>query len=247
MWGCEWRKQRKEKEVVDFLQHHTFKLKDPIGPDPVLPLLRQEEMLTLIRDKRVFGAVCVSGSFPESLRSGPRDQFPLIFKRQDISREDIPEGSYMRKYLDAHNFCQRPQQFLISSHFCRQLTMTTDYLVFLLEYGFQVEKIYTVLQWQKEAVFRGFVDQMTQGRADAKAAKNEELSLLYKLVVNRYVFERFIFIFRFEIVALCFQLLWIFSFLSRQRSYRGQVLRRKNHGETREKAKLPRGLPSRSR
>ena len=65
------------------------------------------------------------------------EQFPPLFKHQDVGRDDVCED--LRAYLEANNLVRKPQRQLISSFWAEQALVTSELCRFYMRLGCSIK------------------------------------------------------------------------------------------------------------
>ncbi len=157
MWECEWEDtQRNDTDLKQFLKSVRL-------PHFNVWKMTMEQILKGVRDGSIFGLVeCDLRVPPES-----RDYFtemPPIFKNVNISMADI--GNHMRQYAEEMNIMKKPRRSLIGSMFGVKVLLATPLLVWYLEHGLEVTRVYEVIQYKANPCFEEFGNRVSQARRD---------------------------------------------------------------------------------
>jgi hypothetical protein len=106
--------------------------------------------------------------FPQHLRVGP-----VSVKNVELSREQLPD--HMREFAERENHMPRPQRSLIGSMRGERILLFTDLLVWYLEHGLVVDRIYQIVEYEANAVYREFGDSVTSARRAGDVDATQEL------------------------------------------------------------------------
>ena len=136
MWGCQW-KQIKRRLRVRESPFSAFYF------DRYIPW---QNIVAAIQRNVFFGIANVDISAPESVREKYRQiNFPPLFKRAEHKIESLsPE---MAAFYEAYGTKPTPQ--LTVGFEAEGMSLSSDYLKFLLDIGFLVKKLHWALEYQK--------------------------------------------------------------------------------------------------
>lgn len=151
MWECEW-KQHKELHSI----HNRYAY-------PTEAIYRMSETMVLeeIKNGRIFGAVQVDIHVPESLK-GYFQEMPPIFKNVPIKYEDI--GVFMQNFLEETGRTFKDTKYLIGSMFGEKILITTPLLVWYMDHGLIVTRVWQVIEFKPAKCFKGFADTVSNDR-----------------------------------------------------------------------------------
>jgi len=151
MWGCEWKRLKK---TVKFVTNNLY-------PGEEKVYLREGEIMKMIKDGSLFGAVEVDIRVPEHLKKYFEEMTPL-FKNTTVSYEDI--GEYMQAHLKTTNKSFKEERYLIGSMFADKILLITPLLRWYLEHGLEVTKIHQLIQFNPKPCFKTFGDRVSDDR-----------------------------------------------------------------------------------
>jgi hypothetical protein len=144
--------------------------------------LTLDRAVEAIRARQLFGFVECDVRVPDHL-TDKFSEMPPIFKNVELSREQLSE--HMREFAERENHMPRPQRSLIGSMRGERILLFTDLLVWYLEHGLVIDKIYQIVEYEANAVYREFGDSVTTARrAGDVDASQELLANTSKLVGN---------------------------------------------------------------
>ena len=163
MWECEWRSFVKETPMPDNQYHY---------PGEEKYRLTEHEILDMVRDGSMFGAIEVDIQVPTNLRDKFSEMTP-IFKNAEVTEDHI--GTYMREFLAASEQKFQNTKYLIGSVFGNKILLITPLLKWYLEHGLVVTKVHQLVQFQPKRCFKRFADQVSN---DRRAGKSRHMHLL---------------------------------------------------------------------
>ena len=127
MWECDWRLlKRTNRELQWFINTEVRRTLDKVK------IMSPEQILSEVRNERLFGCVEVDIRMPDHLKEKFREMCP-IFKNTEISRDDI--GDFMKVYAEEHNIMAQPRRSLIGSMKGDKILLATPLLKWYLEHG----------------------------------------------------------------------------------------------------------------
>ena len=151
MWECEYKRY---KDTHDVHNRYTYATESVYR-------MTQSSILEEIRQGRIFGAVEVDIHVPESLKSY-FEEMPPTFKNVVVKHEDI--GSHMQDYLEKAGKSFKNTKYLIGSMFGEKILIITPLLVWLLEHGLVVTRIYQIIEFSPASCFKPFADRVSNDR-----------------------------------------------------------------------------------
>ena len=151
MWECVWKKQER-------LERPANKYHYP-GEDKYR--LCEAEIMTMIKDGSLFGAVEVDIEVPDHLKDKFSEMTP-IFKNVEVTDCDI--GDFMTSYLTESGKKFANTRYLIGSMFGKKILLITPLLKWYLEHGLVVTKIHQIVQFQPKRCFQRFANQVSDDR-----------------------------------------------------------------------------------
>lgn len=123
--------------------------------------LREPQIMAMIKDGTLFGAVEVDIEVPEGLRKHFEEMTP-IFKNTTVSVDDI--GEYMKSHLKETKANFKETRYLIGSMYGEKILLTTPLIRWYLDHGLKVTKVYQVIQFDPKECFKTFGDQVSDDR-----------------------------------------------------------------------------------
>ncbi len=153
---CEWREMKKTNNDVKLFLNNRKKTKWT-NPTPI----STDKILTDIKRGRLFGVVECDIQVPPALRDHFKEMTP-IFKNIDIQRKDI--GEVMSEYAETNNIMNTARQGLIGSYFGKNIMLITPLLQWYVDHGLEVTNIYAVTEWEPNACFSAFGDNVSDAR-----------------------------------------------------------------------------------
>ena len=124
MRECQWKQLAKRADIAAYLK--TLKSVQPKRQ------LSFRKIIEGVKNGTLYGFLLVDIHTPNHLKEKYKD-FPLIIKNTFASRDDI--GEYMRNVAEEHGLLKKPQKYLISSHFGKEILINTEMATFCLEMG----------------------------------------------------------------------------------------------------------------
>ena len=146
----------------------------------------EKEILDDILHSRIFGFVKADFHLSPELQK-KTELFPLFFKRAMVSRDDV--GPLMKTFLEQANLLKKPRSELISSHFGKQLLVSTSLCAFYLQIGATVTNVSLVIQYSRTTALKKMVEDCCELRylASAKGPDEKTIGNLMKaLIVSLY-------------------------------------------------------------
>ena len=151
MWECSWRTLKKDvKPVNQYLYPSEDKYR-----------LSEGEIIGLIKDGTIFGAVEVDIHVPENLKEHFAEMTP-IFKNATVTKDDI--GAYMKQYMEEAGVKFSDTRYLIGSMFGEKILLIAPLLRWYLEHGLVVTKVHQLIQFSPRRCFKPFADQVSNDR-----------------------------------------------------------------------------------
>ena len=174
MRECEWKILRKQPQVSAFIRSLPY-------ANPRRQLSK-EKILEGISKNELYGFLFVDIETPQHLKE-KFDEFPMIYKNIDISRDDI--GDYMKRIAEEHGFLKKPRKYLVNSHFGKDVLISSSMVKFYLEMGLEITRIYEFVQFYPIKCFQQLGVGISNARrlADQDSSK-QVLGLTQKLLGN---------------------------------------------------------------
>ena len=151
MWECQWAEYKRSNTV-----HNRYMF-------PTEPLYRMSEntILERIKEGKIFGAAEVDIHVPDLLKPFFQEM-PPIFKNTVIKKDDI--GSFMQQFLEDAELSYKDTKYLIGSMFGEKILMITPLLVWCMEHGLVVTRVYQVIEFSPAKCFKQFADRVSNDR-----------------------------------------------------------------------------------
>jgi hypothetical protein len=118
-------------------------------------------ILNSVKEGKIFGALEVDIHVPDSLKAHFEEMTP-IFKNVVVKRADI--GKFMENYLTSAGKNFKDTRYLIGSMFAVKVLMITPLLVWYLEHGLEVTRVYQVIEFDPSRCFKKFTENITNDR-----------------------------------------------------------------------------------
>ena len=151
IWECSWRELKK---TVKFDNKYLY-------PGEERVYMRESEILKMVKEDKLFGAIEVDIIVPEELREYFSEMTP-IFKNTTINRSDI--GDYMLNYLENSKQKFSERRSLIGSMMGEKILLITPLLKWYIEHGLVVTCVHQVIQFDPKDCFRAFGEQVSNDR-----------------------------------------------------------------------------------
>ena len=171
---CEWLKKRKQPEVLKLIKDLRT-----VQPKHQLTF---EKILDGVQKDTLFGFLIVDIHTPDHLKEYLKD-FPPIVKNSMVSRDDI--GEYMRNVAEEHKLLEKPQKYLISSYFGKEILINTEMAKFYMELGLKITKIKEFIEFCPQKCFSKLANNIVDSRRSADVDKSKAIiALTNKLTGN---------------------------------------------------------------
>ena len=184
MRKCQWTEMRRQNPTIDeYCKPRASRRIDPLVFDKERPNLVQTlDLLEKLQERKVFGIVVCDIRVPDELKDYFSDFAPII-KHANINYEDI--GDYMQNVADRMGIKVKNRRCVIDSYFGKGIALTDEYLVWLLNKGLVVDRVYMFIWYNKEPIFREFANSITEMRIQGDKDKHSEMpALMAKLIGN---------------------------------------------------------------
>ncbi|XP_063692200.1 uncharacterized protein LOC134824307 isoform X1 [Bolinopsis microptera] len=193
IWECSWRELCSKQKPAN--KYHY--------PGEEKFRLTETDIISMIKKGSLFGAVEVDIHVPDHLKAKFSEMTP-IFKNVEVTVENI--GSFMNSYLNESGKTFSPTKYLIGSMFGQKILLITPLLLWYLEHGLEVTKIYQIIQFRPIKCFERFANQVSDDRraGDADSSKTmiaETSKLLGNSVYGHSIMDKA----RFTNVTFCDQ------------------------------------------
>ena len=161
MWECEWRVFLSEHGTPENQYHY---------PGEEKYRLSETEILNMIKDGSLFGAVEVDIEVPDHLKDKFSEMTP-IFKNVEVTEEHI--GDYMREFLAETGKKFQSTRYLIGSMHGEKILLITPLIKWYLENGLIITQIHQLIQFNPKKCFKRFADQVSDDRRAGKIQKKD--------------------------------------------------------------------------
>ena len=109
-------------------------------------------LLQMLLAMKVFGILVCDIILPEDKDAERmKKYFAPIIKHANINYKDI--GEFMQGVSDRSGIKVKDRRCVIQSYFGKGVGLIDEYVVWLLNKGFMVGKVYTLLRYNKEPIF----------------------------------------------------------------------------------------------
>ena len=156
MRECQWKQLAKRADIAAYLK--TLKAVQPKRQ------LYCNKILKGVKNGTLYGFLLVDIHTPNHLKEKCKD-FPVIIKNTCVSRDDI--GEYMRNVAKEHDLLKKPQKYLTSSHFGKEISINTEMAKFYLEMGLEITKIKEFIELYPQKCFAKLADEIVNSRRAA--------------------------------------------------------------------------------
>ena len=151
---CEWLYAKSNNnELKEFVKSLNIP-KHPVN-------MTEAEIKNKIKDGSLFGLVECDIHVPEELKDYFSEMTP-IFKHATISKDDV--SPLMQQYADHNGLMNTPTKSLIGSYTGEKIMLATPLLQWYIEHGLVVTKIYQTVEFQPQACFQKFADDVSNAR-----------------------------------------------------------------------------------
>ena len=153
---CEWNNMRQQYPTIDeFCKSRSRKVDPLVIDEQGSGLTKVPHLLQMLVAKKVFGILVCNIIIPqdedaECMKKYFEDFAPII-KHANIKYEDI--GEFMQGVSDRSGIQVKDRRSVIDSYFGKGVGLIDKYVVWLLNKGFMVEKVYTFIWYNKEPIF----------------------------------------------------------------------------------------------
>ena len=136
IYGCQWQRLKRRLRIKT----------SPFSEFYYESEITAENILTAIKNEMFFGIVNCDIFAPDSVKELYKEiNFPPLFLRKEPKIEDLSEE--MRSFYETYGTKPSPQ--LTVGYNATAMTLSTDYVKFLLDVGFVVSKLHWALEYQK--------------------------------------------------------------------------------------------------
>ena len=151
--------------------------------------LTQDQIIQYIRDGHLFGFVECDTEVPDHLKEYFSEMTPIL-KNVDVCLDDVAE--FMQEYAKQHNIKDVPRRLLIGSYFGKKIGLTTPLLKCYLEHGLVITRIYTTVEYIRNAAFSSFMTQIAQCHLEGDRDKDKALIAEMSKLIGNSSFGRMI-------------------------------------------------------
>ena len=121
--------------------------------------LKEDEILTLVKNEKMFGMVECDIEVPNHLKDHFSEMCPL-FCTTEVHFEDV--GRHMQDHIISENFSREPRRLLIAGLKAEKLLIATPLLKWYLEHGLKVTKIHQTVEYTPVKCFSSFVEKVSE-------------------------------------------------------------------------------------
>ena len=181
---CQWTEMRQQNPTIDeYCTSRASRQIDPLVFDKKRTNLVQTlDLLEKLQEHKVFGILVCDIRVPDDLKDYFRDFAPII-KHANINYEDT--GDYMLNVADRMGITVKNRRCVIDSYFAKGIVLRDEYLVWLLNKGLVVDRVYMFIRYHKEPIFRDFTNSITEMRNKGDKDKHSKMpALMAKLIGN---------------------------------------------------------------
>ena len=144
-------------------------------------------LLQTLLAKKVFGILVCDIIIPEDEDAERMkkyfEDFAPIIKHANINYKDI--GEFMQGVSDRSGIKVKDRGCVIDSYFSKGVELIDEYVVWLLNKGFMVDKVYTFIRYNKEPIFWDFANAITEMGIKGDKDKHSEMPpFMAKLIGN---------------------------------------------------------------
>ena len=185
---CEWTSMRRQYPTIDeFCKSRSWRVDPLVFDEQRSSLTTVPHLLQMLVEKKVFGILVCDIVIPEDEDADRMkkyfEDFAPIIKHANINYEDI--GEFVQGVSDRSGIKVKDRRCVIDSYFGKGVGLIDEYVVWLLNKGFMVEKVYTFIRYNKEPIFRDFANAITEMRIKGDKDKHSEMpALMAKLIGN---------------------------------------------------------------
>ena len=153
---CKWNSMQRQYPTIDELYKSRYRKVNPLVVDEQRSrLIKVPYLLQMLLAKKVFGILVCDIIIPED-KDAERmkkyfEDFAPILKHASINYEDI--GEFMQGVSDRSGIKVKDRRCVIDSYFGKGVGLIDEYVVWLLNKGFMVDKVYTFIRYNKEPLF----------------------------------------------------------------------------------------------
>ena len=158
--------RQEECEWIDKLK--SLKYQPKISPILYKNKVYPEEMLKLLKAKKLYGFLTVDIVATEDAGKFIKLNWPPILKRCTIEYSDLPE--WMQKNVDKRDF---PKEQIVQAMHAKELLLHTCLIEFYLANGFRIEKIHEFYEYEPSPAFAKVYKTVYEARVQATEMKTK--------------------------------------------------------------------------
>lgn len=139
-------------------------------------------IVDLIQNEPLFDFVQCDISVPDQLKHHFSEMCPK-FKNTEMKFEDI--SSFMQEFVETNYLSRAPRRSLIGSFHGKGILQATPLLKWYLDHGLHVSDIQLVIEYEPDACFSNFGEQVSNARREGNINPDHEIiSNASKLLEN---------------------------------------------------------------
>ena len=123
--------------------------------------LSKEQIITAVREEKIFGALEVDNHVPEHLLETFAEMSP-IFCNSHIPFEAL--GTYTQDTGKRLNLTQNPRKLLVGGMRARKILLATPLLKWYIEHELCISRIYQIIEFSPNACFKTFTEDVSSAR-----------------------------------------------------------------------------------
>ena len=131
-----------------------------------------ESIVNRVLADQLFGFVECDIHVPSEKWEYFKEMSP-IFKNTEVSRDDL--DGHMKTFAQEEGFLKRPQRYLVGSMKGEKILLLTELLKWYLNKGLVVTRVYRVVEYERNALFRQFGLSITESRRQGDADSSQKL------------------------------------------------------------------------
>ena len=177
IWECEWNEQKKNLDLGDDQEVHPTQLSSSCSGR-----VTEKKLIEQMRNGTFFGIAEVRISTPKDKRSY-FSIFPPIFKRSKIGRKRV--GNFTAKICAEQDELKSKREQLITCFSAKKTVLTSGLILWYLNHGLEIEKIFWTLEYKRGFSFKEKVETAAELRRMADDdPKLSNLGQTCKLLLN---------------------------------------------------------------
>ena len=144
--------------------------------------VNDKQILAGVRDETLFGMVEVDIEVPQKWEGDFRPRLPPyeyfkemspLFCNTEVRFEDI--GKHMQDHLLKEGLSTHPRRLLVGGMKAEKILLATPLLKWYLDHGMKVTRVYQVVEFNAQACFKSFVNDVTDARRAGDARPEMEI------------------------------------------------------------------------